>query len=789
MKLVYSTIIYIYINVLTVVSLSAQNYAISGYIVDANTKETIIGATIRVEGLNNGVITDINGFFQYTGLKSGVKTLIISHVGYQTRKLTLRIEDNSVLLEETLLQPRVLTVEELTIVAIKPDVIGDRDVETAMKGLSSKAIRSIPAAKNDVMEAIKYLPGIENTGPTSPLFSVRGGDPSENGVFMDGVLIYNPYHPSIASGIFNTHMIKKMDLMVGGYGAEYGGHNSSIMYVTTKDGNSNELHGDIQPGTLHSKGFVEFPVGHKGSAMIAGRYFFDLFSQFLLENNNYFYDVNLSYTYRANKKNRLTFKYFYSKDYSNLDFRTMYAYLGNSLGIDALKTADFRVKNNWNNKAATIIHKFILTPRLYMRNQVYYSAHNSNNSSSSKLDAYLEVPDTIPLKLDVSSRFVSRIQNITLKSIVNYKLALFSKIRFGMEYNMHVFDNDAFINDVDQNDIKRYPGKLAYFAENKIQLGPFIARPGIRVIDYNNSRYRFSPRFNATLILPYSIRLKAAWGRYYQNIISLNTGQVEFTQNVDYYYPLITSPASKSIHYLFGLEKRMSTLSFMLDFYYKDLQRVYTFNFFNSNEPILKNKLDKGKGEAYGAELMVQGKYRDFSGWIGYSISWANRSFPSIDNGESYPYEYNNRHALKSVINFVMTKTLSVNASFTYLSGKYKSIEQNIQSYYTYDPVTNKVDYFPIYISDNKNNAKMPSILNLDLSIIKRLRKGFGKDLADKFNATESYATITIRNLLFFRRNISHYFPGFGFPFYNDKYIPLGSNYIPSVGFSYSIKF
>jgi hypothetical protein len=83
----------------------------------------------------------------------------------------------------------------------------------------------------------------------------------------------------------------------------------------------------------------------------------------------------------------------------------------------------------------------------------------------------------------------------------------------------------------------------------------------------------------------------------------------------------------------------------------------------------------------------------------------------------------------------------------------------------------------------------MPSIINFDMSIRKRLRAGFGSQVADVFNATESYVTVTIRNLTFFRRNVEYYIPIGGIERWEGKFFPFGTNYIPSVGFSYTIKF
>lgn len=776
-----------------------QHYAVSGYITDALTKETLIGASVYEPSTGRGVVSDRYGFFQFVGLSQGSHILEISYMGYESLELKIKIADKSVVLPDIKLKPRVLEVDEVSVVAASPDRAADRQVETSMLELSPKTIQSIPAAGNDVFSAIKFLPGIDRTEPFSPLFTVRGGEPGENAVLLDGVMIYNPYHSSISSGIFNTQTIKSVDMLVGGFGAEYGGRNSSVMYISTKDGNSSELHGEIEPSTFHSKVFLEFPLGEKGSAIVAGRYFFDIFSYFIFQSNSYFYDFNLSYTYRLNAKNRLTLKYFQSHDRGNIDMNTFYKYLDNTIGWDIYEDFQFNLINQWTNRAATIIHKWVVNPRIYIRTQAYYSSHSSDNYSGMDLQfpATIEYDsdethnDTIDFWLKSSSDFKNEIRDVSAKVQFNYKLSRFSTFTAGGEFNNYNFRNTAEINDIDQGELTNKPIQWSVFAEDKFEAGPVIFRPGLRCTQYDNKPWYYEPRANLVIALPAEIKLRAAWGIYYQYVISMNTNEVEMNQAVDYYFPLSTYEPSKSIHYIAGLDKQLNELSTLsLDVYYKDIPRIYTFdiNQIEDEVIVLSDKLQQGSGEAYGAELTLKGAKKNLSGWCSYGLSWANRQYPFLNNGEKYPYDYNRRHTIKLVVNYTITNTLEYNASFTYLSGTYRSIEQIRQDYYYYDPQTEEFSMFPIWISDEKNNAKMPPLITLDMSIRKRLRFGFGKQLSDVFNTTESYLIVTIRNLTFFRRNVEYFYP-FSLPRWSDKYLPIGMNYIPSVGFSYTIKF
>jgi hypothetical protein len=772
--------------------IEAQTYTISGYITDNETRETLIGAMIQIKDQNKATISDNYGFFNLTGVKKGEYILIINQLGYEPKELKITIENKGVILKEVDLIPAPIKLDEVSIVAVKSDKVADKTIETSHIELSPQMIRSIPTAGNDVFAAAKYLPGIDRTEPFSPLYTVRGGDPGENAVMLDGVMIYNPYHSSIGSGIFNTMIIKNVDLLVGGFGAEYGGRNSSVMYITSKDGNTNELHGEIEPSTFHSKLFLEFPAGKNASMMVAARYFYDLPFSFLFQSENYFYDYNISYTNRLGDRHRLTLKYFESKDLTDYNFNTLYKYIGNSFNTTIYDDFFLEQRNNWKNRSATAIHKFVLTPRIYLRSQLYYSQHRSNNFSG--LDFTLKFPDeenegdTTKFQWTANSRLNSEISDACAKSAITIKITNSNELHAGIEYNQYQFHNSIKMNDVNSGSFSRNPSLLAAFIEDKITTNLLTIRPGLRITNYQKSGWQYEPRINATVNLSEGLKIKAAYGEYLQYIISMNTNEIEMSQIVDYYYPLWKLKPSKSIHYILGMEKKLTgSLIVSFDGYYKKMPVVYAFDM--NNYFGLTNNLQNGNGDAYGIELLLEGKYKKLSGWISYSFAKSSRQYPNsqINDGQRFSFDYNRPHTIKSVVNMQITPDFSLSSSFTYLSGTKRSIETTTQNYYYYDPITNETMSFPMWTTNDKNSTKMPPLINLDFAIKKKLLNGFGKQLANLIHADESYVTVTIRNILFIY--VEMYFPGTGLPGYEDKYIPVGSNYLPSVGASYTLKF
>jgi hypothetical protein len=456
--------------------MNAQTHTISGYVTDNITRETLIGVTVIVKDTKLGTTTDGNGFFRLSGLKPGQYFLQFTYVGYQKQEKKVLVTNKSILLDETSMIQKPVALEGVTIIGMRPDSVGDKEVETSQLKISSRTIQNIPSARGDVFKAIKYLPGIEATEPFSPLYSARGGDPSGNLVLLDGIAIYNPYHFTTADGLFNIQSIKDVDLLVGGFGAEYGGRNSSILYITTKDGNMNKLHGEVEPTTTHSKVFLEFPVGKKSSMMIAGRYFYDIPSYFLFSSKSYFYDFNVSYTSRLNERNRLTVKIFTSRDDLKYDPNRLFTYFDNSFNIDIYKDFHMALFNNWTNQAATAYLKTIISPNIYLKTQIYGSLNTANNFSG--FDFSFKPDTNSPtIKLNYNTEFKSKIIDLCAKTVLNIKLDTIQNFNIGAEINNYYFSNSANIQYIDKGQSIRSPSQFACFAEDKIRLGHLIFRP------------------------------------------------------------------------------------------------------------------------------------------------------------------------------------------------------------------------------------------------------------------------------------------------------------------------
>lgn len=764
----------------------ASKLTISGYIIDSTSGETIIGVNVIVRGTTRGAATDVNGYFVISSLIAGNYTLDFRHIAYENKSLSVSLIDKSLILREIPLQPNILEMQGVSIVAERSE-FADPLLETGHRVISQEAIRRIPTSRSDVFEALKFLPGVEGIDPISPLYAVRGSDTGENLILLDGVTIYNPYHYVSSSGLFNVYAIKNVELMVGGFDVEFGGRNSSVLYLTTREGNNQQLRGEIAPGTTHTRAAVDFPLNKTATMMISGRYYYNLFSRFLFDAPSYFYDLNASLNWKIGSRHRLMLRYFHSQD--RLDFKsdTYLSYLGTTLDSDIFKDYDFRYRTQWRNQALSAVLKTIINPRIYWQMQVYHSSFKANNLSL--IDFEYTADDSQKIKLFMASDIRGQIQDYGVKSKLDVHLTSWNQVKLGGEWNQYRFENEVLLNQFSEGRVLYQPGLIAGFLEDKFVLGLLSIRPGLRFSRFGNqSKWNQELRVNAAWQITDRYKLKLGHGEYLQHIVSVNTQEYELSQFLDNYYPLESGLPAASTQSILGLEGRfLKDINVSLDFYHKNITRTYAFDY-NASQfaaSAFPDKLRAGKGEAFGFELLVKGSWQRTSGWISYGWSQSTRQFPHIMNGKRFRFDYDRPHTLKAVLNHEINQNLEFSGTIRVLSGVPKTLETSYANYFYYDPVSNQYAQWPQVVTPVKNNIRLPYYLSLDLGMKKLLRKGIGADLARYLGAERAYLNVSFENLLFaLQRNVWFYIR------LDDKLYGFGgTSYIPTVSAGYSIQF
>lgn len=664
---------------------NAQKALVTGKIIDENTGETLIGASIAIESLNIGTITNENGEFELK-VPVGTYKISVSYLGYDIKNQEIEINKKTNL--DFKFKKSDISIDEVEISAKKDDENITSDKVGAVT-INAKEINKLPSmfGEPDVIKAVKLTPGIQAGGEGDVGLYVRGGDAGQNLILFGDMPLYNPSHLLGLYSVFNTDAIDKVTVFKGAIPAYYGGKGASVIDIGMKNGSTDSFKGSGSVGILSSDLTLESPINNgKGSIIISGRQAYLNAIEYLVApiNNrasNFFETTNYTFTdlsakvhYRLSKKDRVTISAYHGKDSYSLNDST--SNLQN--GID------------WGNTAANIQYNRVITPNIFV-------------NVSAGLTNY---------KFDLNARFLD--YNLSLKSnIQDY----YGKIDFthifqtkgGLKYGLHYADHELIPNSLDANleDIS-YENKTKYKTR---EISPYIngnynltdklkltsgirytlyqhTGPFTKYLDTNSliegdsivynkkeivkSYHTIDPNISAVYLINKSSSVKGSVGITHQFIHLASVGSVSLPTDLwipstDFIKPQQVGIASIGYFRNF-LNNEYET---SIEAYYKNMQNQIEFlnglidNFDNSQ---FESNLLFGEGKAYGLEFMAKKTAGKLTGWVSYAISRTYRKFDEIGK-DFFPAKYDRIHDLSATASYQLSKQWDVSATFIYATG------------------------------------------------------------------------------------------------------------------------
>ncbi len=210
---------------LTAPSLFSQTGKISGHITDAATGEPLLGVNVLVEGTTMGAATNMDGYYVILNVRPGVYSLRASMIGYGTKTVT----DLGVSIDQTTevnfqLADQTIQTEEVVVVAVKPLI--QKDVSASSINIDYKSIEVLPVST--ITSAVALQAGIDGS-------SFRGGSADQTAWMLNGVSLRDERNNQSYTGISLTS-VEEIQVLTGGFNAEYGEARSGIVNVVTKEG-------------------------------------------------------------------------------------------------------------------------------------------------------------------------------------------------------------------------------------------------------------------------------------------------------------------------------------------------------------------------------------------------------------------------------------------------------------------------------------------------------------------------------------------------------------------------
>ncbi|MBB1284211.1 TonB-dependent receptor [Flavisolibacter sp. BT320] len=679
-------IIWVFLLV-SITSFSQEKFTINGYIKDSISGESVMGATVNVNG--RSVTSNQYGFYSIT-VDSGSYEVLVSHVSYLT--YSQQVELNKNIEQNIYLLPRSSALNEVVVFSRRRDA-NVRNAQMGQIDLSISQIKNVPAflGEVDILKAIQLLPGVRNAGEGNAGFYVRGGGPDQNLIMLDDAVVYNTGHLFGFFSIFNSDAIKNTSLIKGGMPAQYGGRLSSVLDVQMKDGNSNQFITEGGIGLIASRFSVQGPVVKDKSSFIvsARRTYIDaLVKPFVKKESNfygsgyYFYDLNAKINYRFSEKDRLYISGYFGRDVFTFNNAKL----------------SFNANIPWGNATGTVRWNHVFNRKLFANTTLVYNDYNFSFGAAQ---------NNFEIKL------ASGIKDGTAKMDFDYYPSGSHKIKFGGLFTHHKFTpnvtsgrQDSVIFNPSNASEKKALESALYIQDdwdvssrlklnygirwsNFTQIGPFTRY----VKDANQNKLDsteygswepvktyggLEPRFTARYSLNAAASIKASVTRNLQYIhLVSNAGT---TLPTDLWVPsTFRVQPQKSWQYAAGYFHNLSdnTYETSLEIYYKTMENQIEYR--EGYSPSLLDPEEEfvfGKGWSYGAEFLVNKTRGRLTGWIGYTLSWTWRQFPQLNDGVKFPAKYDRRHDLSFVASYEKNKKWKFGAVFVYATGNATSLPQ-----------------------------------------------------------------------------------------------------------------
>ncbi|WP_286776831.1 TonB-dependent receptor [Sphingobacterium sp. UBA2074] len=379
---------------------SQQSKSISGFVRDSISGENIIGAVIRNDAEEKSTASNKYGFFSLS-VRDGSKGIEVSSVGYRTKGFSVYLDKDSTYIIQ--LVPEENQLAEVTVTGNRRKSI--KDLTPGLTQFSPKEIEKVPVlfGEKDILKTIQLFPGVTSGGEGSSNFYVRGGGGDQNLILLDEAPVYNSSHLFGFFSTFNSDAIKDVNFYKGGVPAQYGGKISSVMEITTLDGNNQHFNVEGGLGLIASRLKLEGPIQKgKSSFMISGRRTYaDLFLKLSSDENIkksalFFYDLNAKFNYRINDKNTL--------------------YLSGYFGKDAMAYHDL-FDFNWGNATGTMRWNHVWSNRLFSNTTLIFSKFNYQ----------------VKIEDDNNFKIRSDIFNYNFKQDFQYNLSDRHNLKFGLQ--------------------------------------------------------------------------------------------------------------------------------------------------------------------------------------------------------------------------------------------------------------------------------------------------------------------------------------------------------------------
>ena len=705
--------------------INGQGAVINGNIKDTETGEALVGATIFVQELSRGFITDINGYFTIS-IPRGSYTFRFNCLGMQELQYKIEVLSSGGIDIE--MSKRLYPIDEITVKSTEYHNV--RGMQMGFTQISIKNIKEIPVVlgEKDVLKVVQMLPGVQTTGEGSAGINVRGSAADQNMFFLNTIPVYNTSHLFGFFSAFNPDIIRDFSFYKSNLPTKYGGRLASVIDISSRQGNNKNFtaRGGISPIT--AKVAVEGPiVKDKSSYILSVR---SSYSDWILKrmedpdlrnSNAQFYDLAAGINTKLNDRNLIKVFGYYSNDRFRLASTEEYKYSNAGASLDwwhqvssilsantsfAMTRYQFDHQNNSLHLEA-YQHDYRIDHYEIKSDFTWISGYRHKVMFGGNAILYdIDRGEILPLGEESSRKPVSLGKESGIEGAIHIadQVQISDRISIyaGLRYSFYAYMGPQTVYDYAQDN-----PKVPEFIEDSLNFSQ-----GEIIRFYSGPEIRAS----ATFLTGSNNSIKVSYNKTRQYLYMLsNTIALAPTDQwklADYH---IRPQSADQVSIGFYQDFNRKFLNLSAEVYYKKADDIVEYkdgaNFISS--PQIETEVLQGKQKAYGIELMMKKNAGKLSGWLSFTYARSlmkvdgKNYWEQINQGNWYPSNYDIPVALNGVMNLRANRRLSFSSNIVYHTGR---------------PITYPVTIFQMednrYVSySGRNEYRIPDYFRIDLSV------------------------------------------------------------------------
>jgi hypothetical protein len=699
------------------------NVTVSGYVTNSDTHEKIGGATMSLPKLSKGTVSNEYGFYSIT-LPRGTYEVQFSFVGMKEKKINLNLFGTGELNVD--LKAMLIPLKETFISAEKNTTLQRFEAGAVKINLSSFRLTPTSLGEPDLMKNILLISGVQSAGEGSAGFNVRGGSADQNLILIDGAPVYNTSHFFGFFSAVNPDIIRDVTLYKGGIPGRYGGRISSVLDISTIEGNPNKFSGSAGISPITTRLMVQGPlIKDTLTYVLAARTTYSNWIFGLIKNPDIqqslasFYDMNGSVTWNPDKKNKFEISSYYSHDNSRFNTLAIYDFTNSTavLKWQHFFTSRFISNISVNNS----YYKFNVTNR-EVATEEYYQSHRLNSTELiADFDLFKGINDfNFGLNLTKYSVLPGSYSPASSTSTI---VAHSIESAQAIEGALYFEDKISLTDYLSLNAGLRISSFFSLGPQTVYLYDPAVPKSSFTIYDtlyyrhgeISESYWGLEPRLSVNFRLSGTSSLKINYNRTRQYIHlltnSMSISPTDTWKLSDYYLKPQVGDQYAAGFYKFLFNRKLET---SVEVYYKTIRNMIdykggtTLSFIEN----IEQETVPVRGKSYGLELAL----KETEGKVRFSISYTfARTFIKslskfsgelINSGKWYPANYDKPNDLVITYNYLYSRRLSFSAAYTYSTGRP----------ITYPVGTYTIRNILIVQYSERNKYRIPDYSRLDLS-------------------------------------------------------------------------